>query len=49
MFGGNSSCGLKGGNSTECNKKFVVDSTSIVEKCTHNILDAVFAHIIKKW
>ena len=48
LFSGNSSFGLLGGNSIECNKKFVVDSTSIVEECTHNFLDAVFASIIEK-
>ena len=49
LFSGNSSFGLPGGNGTESNKEFVVDSTSIVEECTHNFLDAVFAHIIKEW
>ena len=48
MFHGNSGFGLPGGNSTECNKKFVVDCASIVEECTHNFLDAVFVSIIKK-
>ncbi len=40
---------MPGGNSTECNKKCVVNSASIiVEECTHDFLDAVFARIIKR-